>query len=228
MKLLDKLPELRVFDVNESEEEQISILLLIEALNDISREMALENADDQARCKLLDRLEATGDETLSMDEFVALLLDAAGAALLEETPLVDRVSFSANSSLHKKTSPFEEVYSVGEMIDEGWFGKVFTCRHRETGEMKAVKVRKKTIWEGDSRQIQAEVETLKQLDHPFCLSVIDVFVEEGHYCIVTDYLEGGSLCDKLDENGALDEESALILVRSQIVESWHSCALWRL
>ncbi|CAB9504884.1 MAP kinase-activated protein kinase 2 (Fragment) [Seminavis robusta] len=195
------------YDVDNSG--NISLPHLTQALSALG-DFALEDADEHARTLLLDRLGDTANKGIPLYDFLTILLQTAAS---EDTSALSSISFSAHTFMREKASQLDELYSVGDLIDDGLFGKVFQCTHKATGATRAVKVRKKTIWDGDSQQILNEVEILKRLDHPNTLSVLDLIIEDGHYCIVTEYLDGGDLCTELDDNGSMNEASAAVLMK---------------
>jgi calcium-dependent protein kinase len=41
--------------------------------------------------------------------------------------------------------------------------------------------------------VEGEVELLRQLDHPNILKVYEAYHFDGHYCIITELCDGGSL-----------------------------------
>ena len=47
------------------------------------------------------------------------------------------------------------------------------------------------------KQVQNEIQFLKDLEHPRVVKFYDDFVDDNFYYIVTEYLEGGDLYDRI-------------------------------
>lgn len=85
----------------------------------------------------------------------------------------DSVKFHASDFLTLKQEHLLAEYKLGKVLGEGGFGLVYSCKHKETGAERAVKVLQKNP---DKPQIQDniinEFNVLKDLDHPvsYCAS----------------------------------------------------------
>ncbi len=58
-------------------------------------------------------------------------------------------------------------------------------------------------------RLLAETELLKNLSHPRLPSIVDVIDKRGHFLIVMDYIEGNSLQEILDKEGAQSQEQVI-------------------
>lgn len=45
-----------------------------------------------------------------------------------------------------------------------------------------------------------EIEVLKEIDHPNIIKIIEYYESENSLYLVTEYLDGGELFDKISEN----------------------------
>jgi len=61
------------------------------------------------------------------------------------------------------------------------------------------------------RQFQQEAQTLASLDHPHLVGVIDFFAQAGNVYLVMKFIEGESLADCIERQGALSEKRLLAL-----------------
>jgi len=107
----------------------------------------------------------------------------------------------------------EDVYDLldNRPIGMGGFGVVCPGRHRETGEIVAIKsVSKRTM----SRQRMHREADIMQLggDHRCVVSYVDLFESPSHYYLVMEMASGGELFDRLVARGAYTEASAANLV----------------
>lgn len=103
----------------------------------------------------------------------------------------------------------KDYYKIGKKLGEGAFGEVRTCKHLESGQLRAVKVLKKSIMNiNHDFMFQNEITNLKELDHPNILKMYEYFEDEKRYYIITDICNGGDLFEELDTIGNFNEFDA--------------------
>jgi serine/threonine protein kinase len=98
-------------------------------------------------------------------------------------------------------------YRLDELIAEGGFAQVYRAYDAELQRTVAVKIPKPSKL-GSKDDFLAEARRVARLKHDSIVPVHDVGVENGTCFIVTEYVEGGSLADKL-VSGKLPREQAL-------------------
>lgn len=89
-----------------------------------------------------------------------------------------------------------ERFEILELIKQGSMGAVYRARDQKTQEIVAVKALNSELIVQDPSVIArfiSEGETLRQLNHPNIIRVIDTIEQSGNYYIVMEYLTGGSL-----------------------------------
>ncbi|CAL5227434.1 g10397 [Coccomyxa viridis] len=96
-----------------------------------------------------------------------------------------------------------EAYQNLGTIGEGTYGIVLKCRHKETGQIVAIKQFKKTDEDKKvHKTVQREVRVLKLLRHPNIVSLLDSFKYKGRTCIVMEYVQKTILeCLKVHPHG---------------------------
>lgn len=87
-------------------------------------------------------------------------------------------------------------YRLDELIAEGGFAQVFRAYDRELQRTVAIKMPKASRLES-TEAFQAEARRVARLKHDSIVPVYDVGVEGNTCFIVTEYVEGGSLGDRL-------------------------------
>ncbi len=100
-------------------------------------------------------------------------------------------------------------YRILDEVGHGGMSVVYMARNEKANKTWAVKeVRKdgKMDFNTVRAGLVAEIETLKNLNHPNLPSIVDVIEDDESFIIVMDFIEGNSLDKVLDENGAQPEE----------------------
>jgi eukaryotic-like serine/threonine-protein kinase len=89
---------------------------------------------------------------------------------------------------------------VEKLLGEGGMGKVYLARHRHFDSLAALKVLSASLTEDQSfrSRFLQEARTQYKLQHPNIAKVIDYLEEDGKYCLLVEYLPGGTLADVID------------------------------
>ena len=122
-----------------------------------------------------------------------------------------------------KGKPYSELgkeYKNGIEIGEGGFGKVRTIIHKKTGQLRAMKLIKK------SKEFNLdEIENLMLLNHPNILKLFEYYYdEEENIYIITEYIRGEELFNKIQELHKFSETDSAIIIKSvlQAITYCHS------
>jgi len=110
-----------------------------------------------------------------------------------------------------------DVIEIEEEAGRGAAGVVYRARDRRTGETVALKVFDPAAGAAVDRDVQRqrwrrEAELLQRLSHPNIVAVRGWILEEERASLVTEFVDGGSLEERLDECGALPLVQALTIV----------------
>ena len=87
-------------------------------------------------------------------------------------------------------------YRLDELIATGGFAEVWRAFDLELQRIIAVKIPKRTVV-GSAESFLAEARRVARLKHPAILPVYDVGVDDGECFFVSEFVEGGSLADRL-------------------------------
>ena len=109
----------------------------------------------------------------------------------------------------KAYSELNKEYKQGISIGEGGFGKVTTIIHKKTGQLRAMKLIKKSEEFGFD-----EVENLMLLNHPNIMKLYEYFYEKDNIYIIMEYIRGDELFTKINEIHCFTEETAAIIIKS--------------
>ncbi len=107
-------------------------------------------------------------------------------------------------------------YLLEARIGEGGMAEVWRARHVHLDRHVAIKIMAKHLM-GDPKfeaRFLLEAKAMARLQHPHIVGATDFFIEQGAYCLVMPYLDGGSVGDALDQSrGPLPLEQALSIAR---------------
>lgn len=98
-------------------------------------------------------------------------------------------------------------YYCTHKIGQGGMSEVYACMDRHIGKEWALKVISKPS--GNSSLINSEINLLKSLDYYMFPRIVDAFIYEDNYIIVSDYIKGQSFEDYIKKNGPLPIDKAV-------------------
>jgi mitogen-activated protein kinase kinase kinase len=113
----------------------------------------------------------------------------------------------------------------GELIGKGTYGSVYLGLNATTGEMLAVKqvdVPSNLSDRDDDRSksmvdaLNAEIETLKDLDHPHIVQYLGYERTDRSFSIFLEYVPGGSVGRCLKKHGQFEENVIRSLIRQTL------------
>jgi serine/threonine kinase 38 len=112
------------------------------------------------------------------------------------------------------------------IIGKGAFGEVRVCKHRETGEISAIKKMKKNEMHKKNQilHVRAERLVLSEAQNPWIVELKASFQDDHHLYLVMDFLAGGDLMSLLMAKDILSEEDAKFYTAELIlaIESVHN------
>ncbi|CAD8138169.1 unnamed protein product [Paramecium octaurelia] len=134
-----------------------------------------------------------------------------------------KTQFKVNPSIFVtlKKGDILNYYRIDQTLGEGSYGKVSLVTQKVIGLPRAMKQIRKDKIEQKDNMIQ-EVSILKELDHPNIVSVYELYEDEQYVYIITEYLSGGELFEKINEIDHFDETIAAGYMR-KILEAVNYC-----
>lgn len=125
-----------------------------------------------------------------------------------------QVKTSGNQQGSNNPNGFEENYTLGKMIGSGTFSVVREAIHKPTGQKYAIKcIKREGLTAEDLEALKTEVAILKEMNHPNIMILHDFFQEEKYYYLVTEFMAGGELFDRIVEKSYYSEREARDLVK---------------
>lgn len=77
--------------------------------------------------------------------------------------------------------------------------------------MKSIK--KESLFDEDEEKLFAEMSILKDLDHPNTVKLYELYQDERFYYLITEYLAGGELFEKIQSVKQFTEKMAANIMR---------------
>src|SRR4051794_40950823 len=105
-------------------------------------------------------------------------------------------------------------YDLIEKIAEGGMGAIYRGRHRQTGQVVAVKVMPQHMASNTVllRRFEQEFRAASRLDHPNVVRALDYDDKGSTPYLVMEFVEGESLGRKLEREGKLSEADAIRII----------------
>jgi len=106
-----------------------------------------------------------------------------------------------------------KMYQLGDELGRGRFSVVQHATHLKENQSYAVKVvENKSLADDENLEaLETEIDILRQLDHPYIVSLKEVVVTSKDTYIVMELLSGGELFNRIVENGSFTEAEAASL-----------------
>ncbi|CAD8206359.1 unnamed protein product [Paramecium octaurelia] len=113
-----------------------------------------------------------------------------------------------------KKQSITKVYTLGQVLGQGAFGKVWKVTHKTTGLIRAMKqIRKSELIKEDEQKMFSEMNLLKNLYHPNIVKLYELYQDSNNYYLITEYLSGGELFERIKKMNSFTEKRASDLMR---------------
>jgi serine/threonine protein kinase len=131
----------------------------------------------------------------------------------------DDLGFKAHLAKVNDISELEKKFDMGDVLGEGITGQVRMCRSKTDFQLYAMKsLNVSRMDEAQIAELKAEIETLKRLDHPNIINLMEVFEAEDNICIIMEHCSGGDLSQRRFET-----ENDVCSVVFQLAEAVAHC-----
>ncbi|KAL3659444.1 hypothetical protein V7S43_015436 [Phytophthora oleae] len=115
---------------------------------------------------------------------------------------------------HPDDKRFADFYTLGRELGSGTFSVVREATLKATGEKFAIKcIKRAQLSADDLKALVAEVKILREMQHPHIVKLYDVFQEEKYFFLVTEYMPGGELFERIVKKNFYSEREARDLVK---------------
>ncbi len=161
-----------------------------------------------------------GDEGLERELRALVDSERAAAQLLDQPPIaipaIDWTGVDATSAPHATDSPIGRTtshYRILEQIGAGGMGVVYKAEDERLHRLVAVKFLADDLARDPDalNRFRREARTASALNHPNICTIHDIGEQDGRAFLVMEYLEGGTLKDRIAEKGGLPLDTVLTL-----------------
>ncbi|CAK58560.1 unnamed protein product (macronuclear) [Paramecium tetraurelia] len=122
---------------------------------------------------------------------------------------VNKFEVGPNIFVNLKQGDITDTYIINKILGEGSYGQVRLVQHKKTGQQRAMKqIQKKKILKEQEDAMFSEVALLKDMDHQNIVKLFELYQDSQNYYLVTEYLNGGELLDKLTKLSTFNERTA--------------------
>lgn len=181
--------------------------------------------DNKTMRSIFLRFDEDADGLLDLSEFCQmywrLLMRIKERYYPEKHIQVERQAFVGRISLAKEAR-ITDVLTFVKKIGSGSFGEVHLVTEAGNALTRVCKVIKKEQAAVPMDQIEAEIEVLKNLDHPNIIKVFDIYEDSTAVYITMELCEGGELMSRISQaqerNKTLSERYVMILMK-QIMQA---------
>lgn len=113
------------------------------------------------------------------------------------------------------TGYFYGPYKVLYLVGAGTFARVYRVVHKDSGEIRAVKVLRKRYTEDalTRERFLSEAKMVQTLRHPNIVPIYEVTEERGRFYMVMDFIEGQNLRDFVRVHGKLRLNTAVSITK---------------
>ena len=123
-----------------------------------------------------------------------------------------RIQISKSIFVQYKEGLIEKDYEILDTVGSGAFATVKKVIHKLTGQIRALKIIKKSE-EEDNKKLILEVDILSKLVHPNIMQIFEYYEDKTFFYIITEYCAGGELFKSIIEKGSFTEIDASYIMK---------------
>ena len=129
-------------------------------------------------------------------------------------PKSSNVNVQQSDFVHQKTSKLSNDYKIIKKLGAGAFSEVFLIQNRVTGVLDCSKIiQLSSLNDFEGEDIMNEIKTLADMDHPNIMKIKGFYKTSNHLYIISEYLSGGELFDRIVEAHNFNEAQAAALIQ---------------
>lgn len=122
-------------------------------------------------------------------------------------------SLSKANFIGKVNEEISDNYEIIKILGEGAFSIVYKAKNKLNNMIRCIKkINKSNFSDDENESIMNEIKILRASDHPNIIKIIEYYESKRSLYLVTEYLEGGELFDKIEKKGVFSEKEAANII----------------
>ena len=151
----------------------------------------------------------TGNEYISEQNYYTIIItyenNFVNKLYFTEQNICERFYLSIKNSI--KDYNFNDYYDLMDIVGEGYFGKVYKCKNKNTDVIFAVKIiNKAKLKPKDIKLIRQEKNILNLIKHENIIGLKDYFEDKENIYFINEFCEGGDLFSYIDKKNSMGEQ----------------------
>ena len=126
----------------------------------------------------------------------------------------DGTKITTKNLIVSSNEPITKTYKILEKLGAGSFGQVYKVQHRESKQLRALKMVKKSAlkYQDEKSDELIEIKIAMELEHPHILKLLEFRTDDKHFYIVSELMKGGELYDQISKISSYSEKNAAIII----------------
>ena len=127
---------------------------------------------------------------------------------------ISNLPIGLGTIIRKNNKKPNDNYIISKSLGEGGFGSVVKVIHKNTGQVRAMKIiPKNNLKQGyTEEEIFREINILKKLEHPYIMKLYEFYSDEEYFYLINEFCSEGDLSEKLQKVGRFEEKLVKLLM----------------
>ena len=136
---------------------------------------------------------------------------------------ISNLPIGLGTIIRKNNKKPNDNYIISKSLGEGGFGSVVKVIHKNTGQVRAMKIiPKNNLQPGYTEQeIFREINILKKLEHPYIMKLYEFYSDEEYFYLINEFCSEGDLSEKLQKVGRFEEKLVKLLMFQIFSAVWY-------
>ena len=138
---------------------------------------------------------------------------------------MSQLKINKENLVGQKEGAMTDYYEVIKKLGQGSYGKVYSVKNKQTGEIRACKQISKQMLP-DLNLFKKEMNIMSTITHPNIIKIFEIFEDDRYYYIIIEKCNGGELFEKLTkriQEGKLYTEKFAATIFQQLMSAIAYC-----
>ena len=136
---------------------------------------------------------------------------------------ISNLPIGLGTIIRKNNKKPNDNYIISKSLGEGGFGSVVKVIHKNTGQVRAMKIiPKNNLKQGyTEEEIFREINILKKLEHPYIMKLYEFYSDDEFFYLINEFCSEGDLSEKLQKVGRFEEKLVKLLMFQIFSAVWY-------